>query len=497
MIFKNNMIINKNIIFVIINVLIFNKIIYAENCTPKIGIIGGGIGGASASHYLVNLFNENVDIDLFEADKIGGRLATLEINDHEYEAGGSVIEYNNLHMRYFAQFLKLEENSLPQNSKVGIWNGDNFIFNKSPYPFISSFKLYYKYGLELLSFYRLIDSILSDFGRIYEYQQAEIGFENLTSLLAEMNNKFPEMLKISTRDFLINKGFSSALIDELIQPTLTANFGHDADSAHSILGILSYAVSVSPLWSVKEGNKKVPENLIKINKRVKVIPAVVNKINYAPKDDGSPGYDVYYDTGKSEDTWKNYDVVIIATPLTHDQKMPIEFSNFPEEVDLKPAGEYQMSYVTFVEGELNLGYFKIQESIDVILSYDFNKTVVCSIEKLTTVQGEDSNVWRIYSRNSVEKNVIDKMFHQVQQIKEVKWKAYPKYSTIQSNNNFKLYNSLYHVNAIEWAASAMEMSAIGGRNVALLVYNDYKKKCNMTPTFNTKSQDSQRHSVEL
>lgn len=68
-------------------------------------IIGGGIGGASAFHYLGNLFNENVDIDLFEADKIGGRLATLEVNDHEYEAGGSVIEYNNMHMRYFAQFL--------------------------------------------------------------------------------------------------------------------------------------------------------------------------------------------------------------------------------------------------------------------------------------------------------------------------------------------------------------------------------------------------------
>lgn len=36
---------------------------------------------------------------------------------------------------------------------------------------------------------------------------------------------------------------------------------------------------------------------------------------------------------------------------------------------------------------------------------------------------------------------------------------------------------MYHVNAIEWAASAMEMSAIGGRNVAILAFNDYKKKC--------------------
>lgn len=32
------------------------------------------------------------------------------------------------------------------------------------------------------------------------------------------------------------------------------------------------------------------------------------------------------------------------------------------------------------------------------------------------------------------------------------------------------------MNAIEWVASAMEMSAISGRNVALLAYNDFVQK---------------------
>lgn len=62
-------------------------------------------------------------------------------------------------------------------------------------------------------------------------------------------------------------------------------------------------------------------------------------------------------------------------------------------------------------------------------------------------------------------------------MKEIEWKAYPKYSTEIYANKFKLHDHLYHVNAIEWAASAMEMSAIGGRNVAILAYNDYKQKC--------------------
>lgn len=42
--------------------------------------------------------------------------------------------------------------------------------------------------------------------------------------------------------------------------------------------------------------------------------------------------------------------------------------------------------------------------------------------------------------------------------------------------NFTLYKGLYHINAIEWAASAMEMSVIGAKNVANLAYNDWNEQ---------------------
>lgn len=64
----------------------------------------------------------------------------------------------------------------------------------------------------------------------------------------------------------------------------------------------------------------------------------------------------------------------------------------------------------------------------------------------------------------------------VQEIKQIAWKAYPEYSTKIHEAKFKLHNALYHVNAIEWIASAMEMSAIGGRNVALLAHRDFFRK---------------------
>lgn len=53
----------------------------------------------------------------------------------------------------------------------------------------------------------------------------------------------------------------------------------------------------------------------------------------------------------------------------------------------------------------------------------------------------------------------------------VDWLAYPEYGTEAREDRFVLAPGLYHVNAIEWAASAMEMSLVGARNVAILARN--------------------------
>lgn len=70
-----------------------------------LAIIGGGIGGAASSHFLTELFNNNLNIDLYEAKIIGGRLATIKIDGNEFEAGGSIIHPQNKYMRDFVELL--------------------------------------------------------------------------------------------------------------------------------------------------------------------------------------------------------------------------------------------------------------------------------------------------------------------------------------------------------------------------------------------------------
>uniref|UniRef100_A0A8C6H8X0 Prenylcysteine oxidase 1 n=1 Tax=Mus spicilegus TaxID=10103 RepID=A0A8C6H8X0_MUSSI len=72
----------------------------------RIAIVGAGIGGTSSAYYLRKKFGKDVKIDVFEREEVGGRLATLKVQGHDYEAGGSVIHPLNLHMKRFVKELE-------------------------------------------------------------------------------------------------------------------------------------------------------------------------------------------------------------------------------------------------------------------------------------------------------------------------------------------------------------------------------------------------------
>ncbi|XP_015109352.1 prenylcysteine oxidase [Diachasma alloeum] len=488
----------QKIVFIFVNIIAFCNG-SSEECKPKVAVIGGGIGGASAAHFISELFENVVDIDLFEANKIGGRLATVTLQDDQFEAGGSVIHNRNQLMKRFAELLGLQPRPSSTNELYGIWNGDEFIFQESNYEMITLAKLIYRYGMDPVYLYRFVNSVLDDFDKIYELQDNGRGFRNVTDLLAAMNPRFPSMLQVSMKDHLKNLGYSARLIDELVQATLVVNYGQETD-VQSFVGCVSVAGVGSSLWSVKGGNKGVVEGLINRHKHIRTRPYVVEKVSYNQKYDWSNGmlssedypYTLTYKAKEEPHVQTDkYDIVIVTTPLTSDQRMPIRFENFPNNEDFMLSGNYQTTYATFIEGQLNATYFGLDGSIQGILSCNPEKTVISSVGKLSSVEGHESNVWKIFTRKSLSSEIIGRMFSKVNEKSgpiEHEWKAYPKYSINDKPGDFKLHNALYHENAIEWAASAMEMSAIGGRNVAILAYNDYMDHCKRLKGFGSKKR---------
>lgn len=68
-------------------------------------IVGSGIGGSSCAHFLRESMQNNVEIDVYESDQIGGRLATRDFKGNSYEVGGCVIHSRNKYMNNFREQL--------------------------------------------------------------------------------------------------------------------------------------------------------------------------------------------------------------------------------------------------------------------------------------------------------------------------------------------------------------------------------------------------------
>ena len=110
-------------------------------------------------------------------------------------------------------------------------------------------------------------------------------------------------------------------------------------------------------------------------------------------------------------------------------------------------------------------------------------------------------VWKIFSEEKVSEAQLDQMFPNRSQVRRplrafkhsslvylinaftlkvevFEWLAYPRYLPDERPKlaSFVLSPRLYYVNAVEFAASAMEMSAIAAVNVANLAFADWTGK---------------------
>lgn len=88
-----------------------------------------------------------------------------------------------------------------------------------------------------------------------------------------------------------------------------------------------------------------------------------------------------------------------------------------------------------------------------------------------------SKVWKVFSQQPLSQEQLRDMFLSWDSVSETRWLAYPSYRPPHRKTPpFILHNRLYYLNAVEWAASAMEMSAISARNVALLAHHRWHQQ---------------------
>ncbi|XP_028921879.1 prenylcysteine oxidase 1 [Ornithorhynchus anatinus] len=450
----------------------------------KIAVIGAGIGGTSAAYYLRQKFGKDVQIDVFEKGDVGGRLATLEMEGQEYEAGGSVIHPLNLHMKRFVKELGLSVTP-GAGGLMGIYNGETFVFEESSWYVVNVLKILWQYGLQFLRMHMWVEDILDKFMRVYRYQAHEYAFSSVEGLLHALGgDEFTRLLNGTVLEALQKAGFSHKYLHDIVTPAMRVNYGQSAN-VNGFVGAVSLAGAESGLWSVEGGNKLVCSGLLSAS-GARLVPgavtAVEGRTRSGPTGGAPPSYRVAYETAGGPAS-ALYSLVVVAAPL--DRRMAnISFVNFSPPVP-EFHRHYHQTVATFVRGRLNASLFGRAASgrfpLTEILTTDGPDLFINSVGAVAPVSGKGaapagtagtpSAVWKVFSQEPLSEEQRDLLFASYDAVRERRWLAYPHYRPPEKCPPVVLHDRVYYLSGIEWAASAMEMSAIAAHNAALLAYH--------------------------
>ncbi|XP_013406982.1 prenylcysteine oxidase isoform X2 [Lingula anatina] len=357
---------------------------------------------------------------------------------------------------------------------LGIYDGKEFVFTGSKYSLVMLSKLLWRYGYDVIRLNFFIQDLLSKFSRIYDLQDQGMAFTSTSGLLKAMSPKFEEMTHISTKAALSEAGFSEKFIKELVGGALMSNYGQTTN-VQGFVGSVSIAGAEPGLWSVEGGNNRVPEGLIK-EAKVNLNMAVVTDITLTGKQ-----YEVQYlNKDSSSPVKKAYDIVIIATPFHQDSKK-VNFHGFPETP--KTYQDFHRTVATYVRGVPNISKFGQQRLDDlptailvsnpnlIFNSIGLQRPVDKKYRNPDGTVDKSHPVYKVFSQEPLSDEQLGELFTTIDSKDVVDWMAYPHYKSSEKLLNFQLHDQMYYLNSIELAASCMETSAIGGRNVALLAYN--------------------------
>ncbi|XP_068131023.1 prenylcysteine oxidase 1-like [Hyperolius riggenbachi] len=447
----------------------------------RIAVVGAGIGGTSAAYFLREKFGKDVHIDVFEKEEVGGRVATTEMMGNLYETGAYVIHPLNLHMKSFVKELGLTARTLPEDN-FGIYNGDYLVFHESEWFLINILKKLWHYGLNFFRMNMWVDNVMDTFTRIYRYQASDYSFSTTEALLHAIGGSdVVGKLNMTIEEDMQKSGFSQRFIEDIGIPAMRYNYAQGV-KINGFVGAVSLTGTSSGLWAVEGGNNQVCRGLLRAAD-AQLIQGTVTSVQDRPTKSGftESQYEVTYATDKGTES-KMYDIVVIATPLNKEIGN-IDFTGFspPIETVCRP---FQRLVTTIVLGQINASFFGFQNTspfpLSEIFTTDNHNIFFCSLTSLyssnSSPEASDLRIWKIFSVETLTDEELHQLFVSYSDISVKRWLAYPQYNPPEKMPPIVLHRGIYYLNSIESAASAMEMSAISAKNVALLSYHQWYGK---------------------
>ena len=375
---------------------------------------------------------------------------------------------------------------------TAIYNGQEFVLKLGFSSFINNLIVLWNYGLSVFKMSRSISRELKKFQTIYDKQASGESYKTVPDLLIAMGgNDFVQQTQVTAENLMTaGLGWNQRMVDELVCAAMKVNYGQnnqiDAFTAYVSLA----GMDDGSLWSVIGGNYQIPEKALEAS-GASVHPGKVTSVTRVPNGSGVKYSLEFIRCGAdSSEQFSDFDVVVVAHPLN---VSTVQFKGFPEDIYTDAAKTpYHRTVATFVKGEINGQTFGLKSDVYPhsfplsILGIDlknppvvFNSVCVnipttasekeAKKNELRPLRDEPTRVWKVFSNYVLSNEDKKKLFRKIDLEFVKDWLAYPEYDPPEEFPPFVLDGKgLLYINCIEKAASAMEMSAIGAKNVSLL-----------------------------
>lgn len=434
-----------------------------QDALPHVCIIGGGIAGASTSHFLTETKEQHIRVTIFErTNRLGGRISTVPLdlsNGSSIEAGASIIAARNRLMTHFTQLLKLKRQQPDSDEKLALWDGESYRMRLSSYASITVIRMLFRYGLSIFRMRTLVNELLSQFDKLYPTtwhisalraaSDVERFFVPTASLFDLTQKPFGEMAR---------KYLSDRFIDEMAGAISRCNYNQDPYGMNALAGAVSLAGSGGNLWRVHGGNVRVVEGLIARSGAKVELKATISRISRAK----NGGYVV---SGAKQD-W-NCNAVVIAAPLE------LASMSLPDDITAltKVGRTFRRTVATFVTGMLNNGTFG-EDTPNAVLTTVGTERMFSSVSRVYKF-ANGSEIYKVFSSEELGEKELARIFKTGSKVlASYPWYAYPKFSAPETFAPFDIdkEGALCYTSPIESAGSAMEMSALSGANCAAIIW---------------------------
>lgn len=439
----------------------------AEETTSHVCIVGAGIAGASAAHFL-SLSKRVPRLTVFEkSDKVGGRIQSLAIPNHDLatvEAGATIISSANLLMRHFASYLNLSTNAKADHAKFSLWNGTHVTMSTSEIPFVTIARLLARYHMSPIWSKRKTKRLLKLFDNIYPRNITNYDCTGYTTvpLLFARTGLF-NLTQTSFSDAIAGE-LSTRFSEEIVSAITRVNYGQNVVEMNALAGNIALAGSGSELWSVKGGNVQIPFGLLESSGADVLLRRRVTHIMRRERG----GYIVKSLNQNSEEDQLHCDAVIMAAPVE------LNHMSLPDDIagEMHVEREFQQTVATFIEGDLRKKFGDSVSSVLTTEGVDAGFTSIGLIKRAENSEGKPT-FWKVFSRERMNDATIANLFEVGWKIRKVvPWMAYPKFRVPESFAPFDVDpvgRAFFYTSPIESVGSAMETSAIAGANAAALV----------------------------